>query len=151
MTQLTEAEMQTLAALADAIIPPSDAYGVPGAGDPAIVTEIMSDAGRRTAELQTILAAVETLATEQAGQPFPELDATARTGVAEAFRAAYPTEALYVGNLTAQCYYRDDRVVLSLGMELQPPHPTGYEVADGDWSLLEPVQKRSPFFRPTDS
>lgn len=150
MTQLTDAEMQTLAALADAIIPPSETYGVPGAGDPAIVAEIASDAGRRTPELQVILAALESLAAEQSGQSFVELAENARTDVAAAFRAAHPADALYVGNLTAQCYYRDDRVVLSLGMELSAPHPTGYKVAEGDWSLLEPVQKRSPIYRLTD-
>lgn len=150
MTQLTEAEIQTLAALADAIIPPSEHYGVPGAGDPVIVAEIAADAGRRTPELQAALAALETLAADQAGQPFPALEGSARTQVAEAFRAGYPADALWIGNLAAQCYYRDDRVVVSLGMELRPPHPAGYEVAEGNWSLLEPVQKRSPFYRLTE-
>ena len=49
--------------------------------------------------------------------------------------------------LTFQCYYRDDRVMRSLGMEPRPPFPKGYEVAQGDWSLLEPVKARDPFWR----
>jgi hypothetical protein len=35
-----------------------------------------------------------------------------------------------------QCYYRDDRVVRSLGLEPRPPHPKGHVLEDGDWSLL---------------
>ena len=49
--------------------------------------------------------------------------------------------------LVTQCYYRDDRVVRSLGMELRPPHPEGYAVDQGDWSVLDQVRKRQPFHR----
>jgi len=41
-----------------------------------------------------------------------------------------------------QCYYRDDRVLRSLGLELRPPFPNGHVLPDGDWSLLDPVKKR---------
>jgi len=41
-----------------------------------------------------------------------------------------------------QCYYRDDRVLRSLGLELRPPFPKGHVLPDGDWSLLDPVKKR---------
>ncbi len=46
-----------------------------------------------------------------------------------------------------QCYYRDDRVVRSLGLEPRPPYPRGYVLDDGDWSLLGPVRARPPFWR----
>ena len=55
-----------------------------------------------------------------------------------------------IANLTVQGYYRDDRVMLSLGMEPRPPHPDGYEVEQGDWSLLDPVRQRDEFYRRTD-
>jgi hypothetical protein len=35
----------------------------------------------------------------------------------------------------------------SLGMEPRPPFPTGHEVEQGDWSLLDPVRKRAKFYR----
>jgi len=46
-----------------------------------------------------------------------------------------------------QCYYRDDRVLHSLGLELRPPFPKGYGLEQGDWSLLEPVKARAPMWR----
>ena len=46
-----------------------------------------------------------------------------------------------------QCYYRDDRVMRSLGMEPRPPFPKGLEVEQGDWSLLDPVRERPKFYR----
>jgi len=46
---ISEAARRTLAALADRIVPPSEKYGVPGAGDPAIVDGILEDAARRPA------------------------------------------------------------------------------------------------------
>jgi len=34
-------------------------------------------------------------------------------------------------------------------MEARAPHPAGYDVDQGDWSLLEPVRGRPEFFRKT--
>jgi hypothetical protein len=52
-----------------------------------------------------------------------------------------------VTRATVQCYYRDDRVMRSLGMEVRPPFPQGFEVERGDWSLLDPVRSRPPLYR----
>lgn len=46
-----------------------------------------------------------------------------------------------------QCYYRDDRVVRSLGLERRPPYPKGHVLGDGDWSLLGSVRARLPMGR----
>ncbi len=45
------------------------------------------------------------------------------------------------------CYYRDDRVMHSLGQEPRAPFPKGHEVEQGDWSLLDPVRARPPIWR----
>jgi hypothetical protein len=45
------------------------------------------------------------------------------------------------------CYYRDDRVMLSLGLEPRAPFPKGHVLEGGDWSLLDPVRARKPFWR----
>ena len=52
-----------------------------------------------------------------------------------------------LSRLILQCYYRDDRVLLSLQMERRPPFPKGFQVEQGDWSLLDPVRARKPFYR----
>lgn len=145
----TEDEKRALAALAGMIVPASDKYGVPGADDPAIVAGILSDAARRPARLSAALSALDGLARETHDSAFADLDAVRRHDVVESFRDAHGPDADYVAALTVTAYYRDDRVVRSLGMELRPPHPQGYEVAQGDWSLLDPVRGREPFFRST--
>ena len=52
--------------------------------------------------------------------------------------------------LVVQCYYRDDRVMADLQMDPRPPHPQGYAVPEGDWSLLDPVRAREKMYRPTE-
>ena len=49
--------------------------------------------------------------------------------------------------LCVQCYYRDDRVMRSLGMEARAPFPKGFEVPAGDYGLLDPVRARGPIWR----
>ena len=46
-----------------------------------------------------------------------------------------------------QCYYRDDRVMISLGQEPRSPFPKGHTVEQGDLSLLDPVRARPPIWR----
>lgn len=145
----TETETRALAILADMIIPASDAYGVPGAGDDAIVAGILNDAQRHHARLSEGLAALEELAQQQ-GAAFAHLDPGQRDGVVEAFRETQSGVADLIASLAVQAYYRDDRVMTSLDMELRPPHPKGYEVEQGDWSLLDPVRQKDAFFRETN-
>ena len=147
---LNETEWHTLRALADVIVPPSEKYGIPGAGDETIAKTIVKDANYGD-KLTRLIAALDTLnAMSQGvhGTEFAMLREDQRENVAFTFREEQPTAATLCEVLVTQCYYRDDRVVTSLGMELRPPMPEGYKVEQGDWSLLEQVQKRQPFHRP---
>jgi hypothetical protein len=54
---------------------------------------------------------------------------------------------VYLTRIILQCYYRDDRVMRSLGMEPRPLFPKGFEVEQGDWSLLDPVRARPTLYR----
>ena len=58
------------------------------------------------------------------------------------FRADGGPPAATLVRVVLQCYYRDDRVLRSLGLELRPPFPKGHVLPDGDWSLLDPVKAR---------
>ena len=86
---LTESEIPDLRCLAGMIIPASAKYGVPGADDETIFSDIVNSIGRD----------------------------------------------------------RDDRVMVSLGLEPRPPFPEGHVLEQGDWSLLDPVRSRRPFWR----
>ena len=52
-----------------------------------------------------------------------------------------------LGRAVLQCYYRDDRVLRSLGLELRAPFPKGYTLEQGDWSLLDAVRGRPRMWR----
>jgi hypothetical protein len=67
--------------------------------------------------------------------------------VTREFRAAGGAAAATLIRVVLQCYYRDDRVLRSLNLELRPPFPKGYALEQGDWSLLDPVKARPPTWR----
>jgi hypothetical protein len=63
-----------------------------------------------------------------------------------------PTTRLFSPILSARsgaidCYYRDDRVVRSLGLEPRAPYPKGHVLEQGDWSLLDAVRGRPRMWR----
>ena len=58
--------------------------------------------------------------------------------------------AAALGRVVLQCYYRDDRVVRSLGLEPRPPYPKGHVLEQGDWSLLGTVRGRPRMWRDVD-
>ncbi len=82
-----------------------------------------------------------------AGRPLSELDSERRDAVAREFRASGGAAAAALVRVVLQCYYRDDRVLRSLGLELRPPFPKGYPLEQGDWSLLDPVKARPSSLR----
>jgi len=145
----TEQETRALAILADMVVPASGEFDVPSAADPAIFSAILSDAARHQARLSAALSTLEAMARESHDAAFADLTVTQREGSVAAFRERHADDAQLIAALVTQCYYRDDRVMQSLGMELRPPHPLGYTAPQGDWSLLDAVRQRAPFFRQT--
>lgn len=133
-------DLRTVAAM---IVPASDEYKVPGADDPAIQADMLATLGRDT---KLVAAALDHLA-RLAGEPLAELDAARRDAVAQEFRGSGGAAAATLVRVVLQCYYRDDRVLRSLGLELRAPFPKGYVLPDGDWSLLDPVKARGGSLR----
>jgi hypothetical protein len=141
---LTPAERDDLRAIAGVIIPASAEFAVPGADDPAIQADMVATMGRDAALVRDALGQLARLA---GGQPFAGLDPARREAVAMALRAQGGAAVATLTRVVLQCYYRDDRVVRSLGLEPRPPYPKGYVLEDGDWSLLDPVRARPPMWR----
>lgn len=141
---LTEGEIADLRCLAGMIIPPSAKYDVPGADDGVIFADIVDSIGRDRDSVRAALAMLRTLA----GGPFATLDASRRVEVAARLRTEGGVAVGVLTRVVLLCYYRDDRVMVSLGLELRPPFPKGHELEQGDWSVLDPVRGRKPFWRP---
>ena len=140
---LSPAETRDLRAFAGLMIPASMRYGVPGADDETIFADIVKSLGR---DRDDVLAALKRLAT-LAGGRFAEAAAERRQEAAAAFRAEGGPALAAITRVILLCYYRDDRVMRSLGQEPRAPFPKGHTVEQGDWSLLDPVKARQPFYR----
>jgi hypothetical protein len=143
---LTPAQRGDLRVIAGIIIPASAEFEVPGADDPAIQADIVATLGRDTALVREALDELARLAGQR---PLAGLDPGRRETVALELRAKGGAAVATLTRVVLQCYYRDDRVVRSLGLEPRPPYPKGHVLEDGDWSLLDPVRARQPMWRRT--
>lgn len=142
-TPLTATELHDLRAFAGTMIPVSERYGAPGADDEAIFDNIVKSLGRDREDVGIALKRLTVLA----GGAFAELPAERRLVVANELRAEGGLPLAALTRVILLCYYRDDRVMRSLAQEPRPPFPLGHVVEQGDWSLLDPVKKRAPFYR----
>ena len=140
---LSNRQRDDLRAIAAMMIPPSAEYDVPGADDAAIQSEILATLGR---DAKRVTEALDHLA-RLAGRPLAELDAARRDAVVTEFRASGGVAQSTLVRVVMQCYYRDDRVLRSLGLELRAPFPKGYTLEQGDWSLLDQVKARPSMWR----
>jgi len=140
---LTPEQRADLRAISGIIVPTSMEFDVPGADDPAIQADMLATLGRDTGPVREALDQLARLA----GGPFAALDPARREVVALELRAQGGAAVATLARVVLQCYYRDDRVVRSLGLEPRPPYPRGHVLEDGDWSLLDPVRARPPSWR----
>jgi hypothetical protein len=140
MTDLSPDQLKSLRAVVGRLIPASDEFGVPGADDDLIFADILRQIGEGAPAVAALLAALDTAA----GAPFLTLGQARQDQLLQATRRP---SLMAAAAPAAQCYYRDDRVMRSLGLEPRPPFPLGFELEEGDWSLLDPVRARSPFWR----
>ena len=125
------------------MIPASAEYGVPSAADDAIFGDILQSIGPDAGHVTAVLEALDAMS----GSPFADLNPQRRDAIAAQLRETGGEALVYLTRIILQCYYRDDRVVRSLGMEPRPPFPKGFEVEQGDWSLLDPVRARPTLYR----
>jgi len=142
-SSLTPAHRGDLRVIAGTMIPASAEFDVPGADDPAIQADIVATLGRDAVLVREALDQLARLA----GSPLADLDPARREAVAMELRAKGGPAVATLTRVVLQCYYRDDRIVRSLGLEPRPPYPKGHVLEDGDWSLLDPVRARPPMWR----
>lgn len=141
--KLTRPQKETLQSLADLMIPADEGFDVPGAGDERIFTDIQKSMARSHGYFLEVATKLD----ELSDGPFQSLGEEEQSKIFSRLQAEAPTAFKFMARTILQCYYRDDRVMRSLGMEVRPPFPRGFEVEQGDWSLLDPVRARAPFYR----
>lgn len=139
-TELSADERRELGEIAGTMIPADPALGMPGADDPLILADIVTSIGRDLPLVRDALVAL-------AAQGFAGLDRARREALINEWYAGRSKPAAALGRAILGAYYRDDRVLKALGHEARAPFPKGYEVEQGDWSLLEIVKQRPAFWR----
>jgi hypothetical protein len=150
MTELnnfSDDQVQVLKTLVAMIIPASAEHGVPGADDDAIFADILTAAAGRHDHVTDLLARLDELSRNFQGAEFGSLPRPRQDEIIPVFRESCAGDAELLETLAAQCYYRDDRVLQALNLELRPPFPQGHEVEQGDWSLLDSVRGRPEMFK----
>lgn len=140
---LSPQQQRALRRLAGMMIPASVTYRVPSADDDAIFDDILRSFGPDGDHVVAVLDDLD----RRAGGAFADLPDDAAHRVAEQARTAGGTSLMMTCRIILQCYYRDDRVMTSLRMEPRPPFPKGFEIEQGDWTLLEPVRRRGRLWR----
>ena len=152
-TGLSSQESRDLSRLAGIMVPPDAELDIPGADNPVIFADIEKSLGRDRAHVKAALAELSALTgaalagATLAGAAFADLDETQAEALAHRFLARPSAAATVLGRVILQCYYRDDRVIRSLGLEPRPPFPKGHTLEQGDWSLLDPVRARPKMWR----
>lgn len=145
---LNNTELRTLRIVVGTMIPASTEYEVPGADDDLIFADIAASIGRDEAAVRVALAELDRLAGESlAGASLADVPQAAQDEAIARFRETRAALVPVLVALTTRCYYRDDRVMRAIGMEVRPPFPKGFTVDPGDWSLLDPVRARGPIWR----
>jgi hypothetical protein len=135
------AERRVIASIVEATIGPDELRDLPGASDPQILAIILEKAENFAARLKT---GIELLQAELDPLTTPASDLLQKLDGDVRFRSLSRVLTIIV----MQSYYQDPRVLKAAGLSARPPFPLGHEVESGDWSLLEPVKARDPFYRP---
>ena len=142
----SDAERETLRAIAGHIIPADTERSLPGADDESIFSDIVRTSRRDAAALHRAVGAVAALAL----RGFSVLPPNEQMAVLVKFRALHPDLARVCEVVTARCYYRDARVMRAIGMDVRPPFPIGFDVEPGGLELLGPVRQRGKIYRDAD-
>lgn len=140
---LSASEQECLKCIAGHMIPASAEFGMPAADDPAIFADMVGSIRRDGQALRRALNIVD----ETAGGTLCGLPSGEQASLLARLRSDDPGLFSAVEAVVARAYYRDDRVLRAIGMEARPPFPTGYDVEQGDWSLLDPVRRRPAMYR----
>ena len=138
---------QALRRLVGIMIPADASMAMPGADDELIFADLLRSSSRVSGPIETVLEQLDELANGAFANLHSDQQQALALRLLDAPPAKLGPELARLFEWVLQCYYRDDRVMRCIGMEVRPPFPKGFEVEQGDWSLLEPVRARQKIYR----
>ena len=147
---LAKADRLTLSALLGALLPANQQFGTPAANDSKIMEDILQTLRPASNEgVAKGLAELRQSSLEKFDVSFDQCVDTQRVALFNGMLSQNSSFYRILSSVVLQCYYRNDDVMRSLDMEPRAPYPEGYEIPQGDLSLLEPVLKRGKIWRDT--
>jgi len=129
------------------MVPPSADGRMPGAAEVGVPAYLVAEAADALPLLHQELEQIERRSCERFARGFAELEQGERKDLIAEMRAQASAFMHRLAMETLACYYQHDRVLEALGREARPPYPKGYQVVQGDLSLLEPVRARGRIYR----
>jgi len=144
---ISAAQVRTLTAVLDEIVPPSDDARFPGAGALGLAAYVEQTMAH-TPDLQQVitpgLTTLDRLVQARGAESFAALCREDRLALLDELTA---TEPAFLPTLTFHTYvgyYQHERVLEALHLEPRPPYPKGFEMQSSDLAtLLEPVRRRA--------
>lgn len=144
---LTDGERAILKIIVSAIIPASEEFNLPGADDTEIFNRILSRGQKHEDLLRQGTKTIDEQSLERFESPLIESSSADQSVLIGELKSSNSPFVQVLVSITLQGYYQDPRVLESVEMEARPPFPQGYEVEQGDWTLLDPVRNREKFYR----
>ncbi|MCH2173428.1 gluconate 2-dehydrogenase subunit 3 family protein [Myxococcota bacterium] len=146
-SELSNEEMQFLAQVLDAIIPPDEDGGSPGAGEVGLGDILQQKSPALVPVLKQGLTALSREMESRQLVDFGALSPNEKCSLLERIGGQHPD--FFPGLLfpVYANYYQQPRVLKTLGLEARTPYPLGYDLESGDLDLLDPVRNRPPFYR----
>jgi hypothetical protein len=139
---LSNDQQRILDAVLDAVIPPSETRGMPGAGEVGVGDPVAAFLARAPEHEPGVAAGLSAL-----GLGFLELGPAERAEALTALAAKQPGFLPFLIFQTYRSYYQTPAVLEALGVPPRPPHPQGYPIEASDWTLLAPVRARGKLYR----
>ncbi len=143
--RFSDSHREVLAALANLMIPSQ--ADLPAAADETILDDILRELVNRAPIVRRGLDRLAQITADAQGAPFAHIDTSDQMALINRLRHEDPEFLRCFETVVAACYYRDDRVLRAHGLTAGAPFPNGRAVAPTDWTLLDPVRTRKPFFR----
>jgi len=145
--EFTAFEIRVMRYLAGAAIPAADEKSLPGGDEEEIFKRLLTKAASRASRIKPL---IESSLKDVDGEALDSDDAKLKAWCEHlvSHQPQAPNNPLSrLLPLILQAYYEDHRVQQAYQRRPGPPFPEGYEVSQGDWSLLDPVRDRQPFYR----
>ena len=138
-------QIQLLASLVEMMVPANGEF--PGAAEPEILTVIINKLSTEESTVTDALGLLESLSQQDYGMDFSGLASAQQEKLFERMKhqASSFIQMLQVNVLSS--YYQNQKVLSALGVPARSPYPDGYTVAETDWSILDPVRERDPFYK----